>query len=92
MPHGGATAPPGGVAATPLYLADTSQWLAGRTIDAATVLEAADRADKEISPISDIRGSAQYKRLLSRQFLYGHFLTLYPDRVRFDELHQRSAS
>jgi xanthine dehydrogenase small subunit len=82
----------GGVAATPLYLADTSQWLVGQTVKAATVLEAASRADKEIAPISDIRGSAQYKRLLNRQFIFAHFLTLYPDRVRFDELHQRSAS
>ena len=82
----------GGVAATPLYLKDASAWLAGQTVNAATVLEAARRADAEVSPISDIRGSAQYKRMLNRQFLFAHFLTLYPDRVRFEELHQRSAS
>ena len=82
----------GGVAATPLYLSKTSDWLTGRTVNAETVLEAARIADGEVSPISDIRGTADYKRLLTRQFLYAHFLTLFPDRVCFEELHQRRAS
>ena len=34
----------------------------------------------EIAPISDVRGSAAYKRLLARQLLIAHFVTLFPDR------------
>jgi len=35
-------------------------------------------ADEEISPISDVRGSADYKRLLLRQLLWAHFLRFFP--------------
>ena len=33
---------------------------------------AAAIADTEISPISDVRGSASYKRLLLRQLIFAH--------------------
>ncbi len=38
-------------------------------------------AQGEISPISDVRGSADYKRLLTRQLLIAHFTGLFPDRL-----------
>ncbi|QDG49863.1 2Fe-2S iron-sulfur cluster binding domain-containing protein [Persicimonas caeni] len=76
----------GGVAPTPLYLEETCEFLVGRTIDCDTVREATKIAMGEASPISDVRGSADYKRLLVRQFLIAHFTECYPERVRFAEL------
>ncbi|TAN66428.1 MAG: molybdopterin dehydrogenase [Methylobacter sp.] len=68
----------GGVAPVPLYLAKTCAYLRGQTVCLATVKTAAEIAQTEIAPISDIRGSAQYKRLLLRQLLYAHFAELFP--------------
>lgn len=68
----------GGVAPVPLFLARTSAWLAGRSIDAETIHGAADQAAAECSPISDVRGSAEYKRRLLRHLVFAHFLRLFP--------------
>jgi xanthine dehydrogenase small subunit len=62
----------GGVAPVPLYLAQASQALTGQTIGPEAVRQAVAAADQEIAPISDIRGSAEYKRLLLRQLIYAH--------------------
>jgi len=77
--HAGLAA--GGVAPVPLFLAQTSAWLKGRAVDPDTARAAAARAMSEISPIGDVRGSAEYKRLLLRQLIQAHFLTLFPDLV-----------
>jgi xanthine dehydrogenase small subunit len=69
----------GGVAPVPLFLAETAEFCRGKELSAETIREAAARADGEISPISDVRGSEQYKRLLLRQLLFAHFITLFPD-------------
>jgi xanthine dehydrogenase small subunit len=45
------------------------------------VAEAADVLDDEIAPISDIRGSADYKRLLARRLLIASLATLYPEEI-----------
>jgi xanthine dehydrogenase small subunit len=76
----------GGVAATPLYMEATCAFLEGRSIDKETVARAAAIAMDEASPISDVRGSADYKRLLVRQFVIAHFVECYPERVRFADL------
>ncbi len=67
----------GGVSPIPLYLSRASEFLKGKVVSADTVFEAAAIADAEISPISDIRGSAQYKRLLLRQLIFAHFEELF---------------
>ncbi|NNE68083.1 MAG: 2Fe-2S iron-sulfur cluster binding domain-containing protein [Pyrinomonadaceae bacterium] len=64
----------GGVAPIPLYLSKTSEYLDGKTISAATIRASAEVIDSEISPISDVRGSADYKRLLLRQLFKAHFI------------------
>lgn len=74
----------GGVAATPLYLRETSSWLVGKTIDASTMHGMVERAMKEIAPISDVRGSARYKSLLARQLLLAHFDKLFPELAGID--------
>ena len=72
----------GGVGATPLYLEKTSQYLNGKTINADILNEAFAIAHTEISPISDARGSAHYKRLLLRQLIATHIMKFFPDVVR----------
>ena len=67
----------GGVAPVPLYLAAASRYLVGREPSAANVRQAATVAATEIAPISDVRGSAEYKRLLLRQLIYAHFDVLF---------------
>ncbi len=71
----------GGVAPIPLELKRTRETLLGRPLDAETVGDALATAQGEISPISDVRGSADYKRLLTHQLLVAHFTRLFPDRL-----------
>jgi xanthine dehydrogenase small subunit len=67
----------GGVAPIPLYLIKTSEYLRGKEINETTVAEAAEIIQTEISPISDVRGSEAYKRLLLRQLFTAHFVELF---------------
>ena len=71
----------GGVAPVPLYLIKTCEKLHGSIINGKNIKEAAIILDEEISPISDVRGSAEYKRLLARQLFYVHFLNLFPRQL-----------
>jgi len=41
---------------------------------------------EEISPISDVRGSKEYKRLLIRQLYYSHFLKLFPEIIDVSDI------
>ena len=68
----------GGVAPIPLYLKKTCAYLKGKKIKEEMIKKAVGVADTEISPISDVRGSAKYKRLLLRNLIYAHFITLFP--------------
>ena len=68
----------GGVAAIPKYLKNTSTFLKGKSLSAQTILEANTILQKEISPISDVRGTSDYKRLLARQLFFAHFTVLFP--------------
>jgi len=59
------------VAPVPLYLAKASAALVKDGPSAALAA-----AQTEIAPISDVRGSAEYKRRLLRQLLVAHFQRL----------------
>ncbi|MBA2329206.1 MAG: FAD binding domain-containing protein [Flavisolibacter sp.] len=73
----------GGVAPFPKYLNATCNFLKGKTINDSTLREAMEILNSEISPISDARGSAGYKRLLLRQLFLAHFLKAYgPEPVQ----------
>ncbi|MBE0677260.1 MAG: FAD binding domain-containing protein [Bacteroidales bacterium] len=74
----------GGVSPVPLYLAKTSGFLTGRSISSDIVLQANEIMQEEVSPISDARGSAGYKRLLLRQLLIAHFMKLFPERIKLN--------
>lgn len=69
----------GGVGPIPKYLENTSSFLTNQPVSWNLVLEAVAVAQSEITPISDARGSADYKRLLLGQLLKAHFVTLFPD-------------
>nr|MBP7409645.1 FAD binding domain-containing protein [Flavobacteriales bacterium] len=76
----------GGVAPIPKYLANTSAFLAGKRISNETARAAIKVMNDEIAPISDARGTADYKRLLLRQLFFAHFLELFPERFTLKEL------
>lgn len=69
----------GGVFATPLFLRETSEYLTGKSITSDVIAEAITKIQQEIKPISDARGSADYKRLLARQLFIAHLVSLFPD-------------
>lgn len=64
----------GGVAATPKYLAQTCAFLVGKPTNAENIAQALDIMQTEVAPISDARGTADYKRLLLRRLVLGHFI------------------
>lgn len=63
----------GGVGPVPLYLKNTSAFLSGKKITEAIVEEALLIMKEEIAPISDARGSKEYKTLLLGQLIKAHF-------------------
>jgi xanthine dehydrogenase small subunit len=67
----------GGVAPIPLYLKETSAFLQGKQINPENIAAANEIMQQEISPISDVRGTADYKRLLLRQLFRAHFVELF---------------
>jgi xanthine dehydrogenase small subunit len=64
----------GGVAPVPLYLSKTSEFLKGKMITAELIDNTVETAQSEISPISDARGSKEYKRLLLGQLIKAHLI------------------
>jgi xanthine dehydrogenase small subunit len=78
----------GGVAPVPLVLHKTGEHLRGKPLSTVTIADACDVAQQEITPITDVRGSAAYKRLLVRQLILAHFTRLYPDRFKLEEFYE----
>lgn len=76
----------GGVAPIPLYMEKTSAYLQGKKINSSTIAAAVETALSEISPISDVRGSKEYKSLLTRQILITHFFELFPGTINLKRL------
>jgi xanthine dehydrogenase small subunit len=70
----------GGVGPVPMYLQKTSEFLLGKTLrqaqDDNTINEAIAIMQTEISPISDARGTKEYKTLLLGQLIKAHALCL----------------
>ena len=75
----------GGVAPVPLLLARASEYLSGRDAGPEALPQALRQAlalaQEEIAPISDVRGSAQYKRRLLKHLLIASFLRLLPEAL-----------
>jgi len=64
----------GGVAPFPKYLSNTVEFLKGKKIDASVLNDAIKIMNDEIAPISDARGTKEYKQLLLRQLFLAHTL------------------
>jgi xanthine dehydrogenase small subunit len=62
----------GGVAPFPKYLTNTVSFLKGKKIDTNTLQKAIEIMNDEIAPISDARGTKEYKKLLLRQLFVAH--------------------
>lgn len=69
----------GGVAPFPLYMKKTSEFLQGKNLTGELVIDAVEVMGSDISPISDIRGSAAYKSKLLRNLFFAHFIMLFPE-------------
>jgi xanthine dehydrogenase small subunit len=72
----------GGVAPIPMYLNETCNFLKDKELRDKVIAEAAEVLGEEISPISDVRGSAEYKKLLAKQLFYAHFIELFPEYLK----------
>ncbi len=76
----------GGVAPIPLSLIKTSEFLTGKSIESKNIFTAYNVALSEINPISDARGTKEYKVLLLRQLIFAHFISLFPDKISVREI------
>lgn len=71
----------GGVAPTIVRLPQTEAWLSERRLSEATMRQAGRLARSEIRPISDVRGSAEYRSLLAENILVKFGREVLADRV-----------
>ncbi len=76
----------GGVAAIPKYLTKTVEFLIGKEISNDTLKQAIEVMNSEITPISDVRGTADYKRFLANQLVKAHFIELFPECIKFERV------
>jgi len=76
----------GGVSPIPMFLQNTSDFLKGKLLNAENVFSALNIIDEEISPISDVRGSKEYKLLLLKQLVKAHFIRLFPNQISVGDL------
>jgi xanthine dehydrogenase small subunit len=76
----------GGTAEIPKYLSKTSAFLINSDLNHENIIKAEKILQTEIDPISDVRGSSNYKRLLARQLFYSHFIELLPEKIKFQSL------
>ncbi len=73
----------GGLAPIPKYLAQTSAFLKGKKLAEISFKKLDEVLQSEVSPISDVRGSKAYKRLLLRQLIIAHLLKFEPELEAF---------
>ncbi|NQU32981.1 MAG: FAD binding domain-containing protein, partial [Bacteroidetes bacterium] len=76
----------GGVAPIPLLLKNTCSFLKGKVLSVENIRKAHCVLKEEISPISDVRGSIDYKKLLMRQLYFGHFIKLFPEIISISDI------
>jgi len=69
----------GGVGPVPMYLQKISEFLTDKRISEELIKDAIAIMQTEISPISDARGTKEYKTLLLGQLIKAHFMELFPE-------------
>lgn len=67
----------GGVGPIPKYLSESSDFLKNKNLSDEVLNDFFKIVNQEISPISDARGTAEYKRLLLRQLILAHFIEFF---------------
>jgi xanthine dehydrogenase small subunit len=70
----------GGVSAVPFIAQKTCRYLLGKALSESVIHEAANMAAGEIDPISDVRGSAEFRRMLTRNHVIKHLTCLQEER------------
>lgn len=78
----------GGVAPVPLFLKNTGDFLRRQSVSRKLIENAIHLLQKEISPISDVRGTKEYKRLLARQLFITSFVKLFPEELSPEEFYE----
>jgi xanthine dehydrogenase small subunit len=78
----------GGVAPTPLYLNNTSEFLKSKSLNYENLKEALKILMVEISPIGDVRGSKEYKTELAKRLFFVHFIKLFPDKFILEKFYE----
>lgn len=68
----------GGVGPVPMLLKNSSAFLKNKGISIPVIDDLIEIMKEEIAPISDARGSKEYKILLLSQLVKAHFITLFP--------------
>ncbi|WP_343670604.1 FAD binding domain-containing protein [Chitinophaga sp.] len=68
----------GGVGPVPLLLKETARFMTGKLLTESLIRESSFLLQTEVTPISDARGTEDYKRLLLAQLFKAHFITLFP--------------
>jgi len=76
----------GGVAPVPLLMKKTGDFLTGKAVTSEIIRTACELLQSEAEPISDVRGSVTYKRLLLRQLFLAHILKLFPGKIKLKEI------
>jgi xanthine dehydrogenase small subunit len=70
----------GGVAAVPLRLSRVEAFLRNKVLDRSLIDATQKILQEEIEPLSDLRGSAAYRRILVQGFLQQYFDEIIPSR------------
>ncbi len=76
----------GGVGPVPLLLRKAAAALEGRKPSAHAFREAMEAARAEVAPISDVRGSAEFRKRVLGRLLAAHALRLFPGGFSVEEL------
>ena len=71
----------GGVGPIPMRLSKGEEYLKGKSVTPDNIQELIQIVQTEISPISDARGTATYKRFLLSQLIRAHFITMFPQML-----------
>lgn len=69
----------GGIGPVPTYLKTASDYLAGKIISAETIEHLLPIVENTITPMSDARGTKEYKTLLLLQLIKAHFISHFPE-------------
>ena len=72
----------GGVAATPFRLRKTEKLLSQATLSTSLLEKALKQADLEVNPLSDLRGTSAYRRLVLQNLLRDYLSTRIPTKPR----------